>query len=106
MGAPDRKDWPAMSAAVDAATGRAPKPNLTPAQREALAEIVAAGPDGIVLDKKSTSANALVRKGLVTRVDVEQVPATKIYTARCDTHTIRGRLRTVTLARYTAVAAR
>lgn len=76
---------------------------LTAAQKEILARIEAAGSGGLILDKQTTSVNALLRKGLVTRVDVEIVPATKFYTERLFTHTLRGRLRYVTLSRYTAI---
>lgn len=78
---------------------------LTDAQQQMLQAITLAGPQGLVLDKQITAANSLLRKGLVSRVDVETLPATKVYPdgERSLTHTLRGRLRYVTLSRYTAL---
>lgn len=78
--------------------------SLTDAQKALLATIAAAGATGVVLDKGTVTGSSLLRKGLVTRTDVEVVPATRLYTERSATHTLRGRLRFVTLARFVAVS--
>jgi hypothetical protein len=79
---------------------------LTTAQRQAYDAIEAAGPAGVVWAVTSTAANALVRKGLVTRTLIGSAPAAPPGAPRSrETHTIRGRVRMVTTARY-ALAAR
>jgi hypothetical protein len=77
--------------------------DLTHDQQRWLDEVIAAGPDGLVEDKGIVSLRSLVRKGFLTSEDLEVVPATKLYTDRGLTHTIRGRLRHVTLVRYKLV---
>ena len=78
---------------------------LTKAQKEAIAEIKAAGPNGIEREAGRLAAQSLVRKGLVvSTVVTENVPATKLYPdgPRAATHTLRGRLRMVTVLRWVA----
>jgi hypothetical protein len=74
---------------------------LTREQEEWLETIKAAGSGGIIEDKGVVALRSLVRKGFVVGEDVEVVPATKLYSGRAMTHTIHGRLRFVTLVRYT-----
>lgn len=78
---------------------------LTSAQKTALAEILAAGTDGLLTDASWTAAQSLVRKGLVkATVEAKNVPATKVYpnaTSRFQTHTVQGRLRHFTMVRWT-----
>jgi hypothetical protein len=76
---------------------------LTADQKDVLARIVAAGPEGLLLDKSCVAGGSLLRKGLVTRVDVETLPATKVYSDHAHCYTIRGKMRYVTMCRYTAV---
>lgn len=77
--------------------------SLTNDQKYWLDQIKAAGPAGLVVDKGIVAARSLLRKGLVMSEDLEVVAATKLYNDRGLTHTIRGRLRHVTLVRYTLV---
>lgn len=86
------------------------KPTLTPAQKNTLAIIGAAGAEGVLEQASWPSAASLVRKGLVrSEVVHANMPATKFYTgpdvSRSDTHTLRGRLRFLTICRWTVVAA-
>ncbi|HTQ41666.1 MAG TPA: hypothetical protein VMI75_02840 [Polyangiaceae bacterium] len=74
---------------------------LTRDQQWWLDKIISAGRGGIVEDKGIAALRSLVRKGLVVDEDLEVVPATKLYTEHSMTHTLRGRLRFVTLTRYT-----
>lgn len=81
---------------------------LTPSQKQTLAVIRAAGSAGLLEQASWPSAASLVRKGLVrTVVEATNVPATKFYPdgSRADTHTLRGRLRFLTIVRWTAVDA-
>lgn len=83
------------------------KPTLTPAQKRTLAIISAAGPEGVLEQASWPSAASLVRKGIVRREIVHRkMPATKFYPdgSRFDTHTCRGRLRFLTIVRWTVVA--
>ncbi len=81
---------------------------LTKDQKTALAMIADAGAAGIQGAAGWTAAQSLVRKGLVkVEIVAENVPATKFYpegTSRFDTHTIRGRIRILTIVRWTVAA--
>jgi hypothetical protein len=80
------------------------KVTLTRDQKDALASIASAGAKGVQSEAGWKSAQSLVRKGLVkAEVVAENVPATKLYPngPRSATHTPRGRLRLVTVVRWT-----
>jgi hypothetical protein len=80
---------------------------LTKDQKAALATITAAGSRGVESEAGWTAAQSLVRKGLVkVEIVAQNVPATKLYPEgpRSATHTLRGKLRMVTLVRWTVVA--
>ena len=80
--------------------------SLTKDQKAALAIIQKAGEKGLESEAGWTAAQSLVRKGLVRATVVrENVPATKLYPEgpRAATHTLRGRLRMVTVVRWTAI---
>lgn len=79
---------------------------LTKDQKAALATITAAGSGGLESEAGWTAAQSLARKGLVkAEVVAEKVPASKLYPQgpRAATHTLRGRLRMVTVVRWTVV---
>jgi len=69
--------------------------------------LVEAGPEGVLEQASWPSAASLVRKGLVRSEIVHRnMPATKFYPdgSWSDTHTLRGKLRFLTIARWTVVA--
>jgi hypothetical protein len=80
---------------------------LTKDQKAALETIKGAGAKGVEREAGWVAAASLVRKGLVkSEVVAENVPATKLYPEgpRSATHTLRGKLRVVTVVRWAAIA--
>ena len=80
---------------------------LTKDQKAALATITAAGANGVEREAGWVAAASLARKGLVkVEIIAENVPATKLYPEgpRSATHTLRGRVRMVTVVRWTVLA--